>query len=511
MSQAAPRAAAPPPRADGRARATTAVAVVVILGSIMTVLDVTVVNVALNHLSQDLEAPLQTIQWVATGYTLALATAIPVTGWAIGRIGARRLYVLCLAVFCLGSALAGLAWNVESLVAFRIVQGLGGGMIMPTGMTMLIRAADPSRVGRTMSVLGVPLLVGPAAGPVLGGWLVDAVSWRCIFLINLPIGVLALVLAVRLLRPDGPRPVRPLDVPGLLLLSPGLALLVYALARGAERGDLGSASVLAAGLLGTAAIVAFGARAVRVDDPLIDLRVFRRRAPAAAAATLALFCCGYFGSLLLGPLYFQLVLHRSAMGSGLSMIPLGVAAAVAMQVGGRLIDRMGAGRVVLVGVPLAAAGIVAFTLQLGAHADYPGLGAALLVLGTGVGLTIMPTITAATRALRDEEVPGASAALNIDTQVAASIGTALISVVLTGAIAARVPAVDVAHGLGAVARLSPSRAAAVAPDIAAAFRDAYWWGAASMLAAVLPALLLPRARAAHVRAKERSPGVAGTG
>src|SRR3954447_6924703 len=200
------------------------VAAVVITGVVMSILDTTIVNVALRTLSRELDASLDTVQWVSTGYLLALATVIPLTGWASERFGAKSVWMWSVALFGLGSILCGLAWSAGSLIFFRVLQGFGGGMIMPVGMSLLTQTAGPQRVGRVMSVIGVPMLLGPILGPVIGGLIVDSVSWRWIFFVNIPIVVLALALAARLLHADAGRAdAGRLDWIGLALLSPGLA------------------------------------------------------------------------------------------------------------------------------------------------------------------------------------------------------------------------------------------------------------------------------------------------
>src|SRR5215211_660459 len=218
MSETVPT---PPQAGSGGAldRRLLMVSSVVVLGAVMSILDTTVVNVAINQLAQEFDATLPTIQWIVTGYTLALATVIPLTGWAADRFGTKRLYLISIVLFVAGSALSGMAWSAESLIGFRILQGLGGGMIMPAGMTILTRAAGPQRVGRVMAIIGVPMLLAPILGPILGGWLVDDVSWRWIFFINLPIGIVALVAALRILPRDKPKPAEKLDWQGLLMLS----------------------------------------------------------------------------------------------------------------------------------------------------------------------------------------------------------------------------------------------------------------------------------------------------
>src|SRR5215218_4567656 len=233
------------------------IAMVVVLGAIMSILDTTVVNVALNTLARDFDTDLPTIQWIVTGYTLALATVIPVTGWAADRFGTKRLYMLSIGLFVAGSALSGAAWSAESLIGFRILQGLGGGMLMPAGMTILTRAAGPQRIGRVMSIIGVLMLLGPILGPILGGWLVDDVSWRWIFFINLPIGVAALAFSSRILPRDTPQPAERFDVLGLSLLSPGLALVIYGLAKSTSAGGFDAPEVWGPALSGLLLLAGF--------------------------------------------------------------------------------------------------------------------------------------------------------------------------------------------------------------------------------------------------------------
>src|ERR1700749_1731951 len=182
------------------------IAIVVILGAIMSVLDTTIVNVALNTLSTDLHTPLDNIQWVVTGYMLALAAVIPVTGWAAARFGARRLYVISLILFTAGSALCGLSWSASSLIGARVLQGLGGGMIMPIGQMILVRAAGPQNMARVMSAIGVPIILAPVFGPTIGGLLLDNIGWQWIFFVNLPVGIAAVVAAMRLLPKSEPAP-----------------------------------------------------------------------------------------------------------------------------------------------------------------------------------------------------------------------------------------------------------------------------------------------------------------
>jgi EmrB/QacA subfamily drug resistance transporter len=474
---------------DGLSPETLRVAVVVIVGAIMSILDTTIVNVALQTLARDLHAPLSTIQWVATAYLLALATVIPLTGWAAERFGPRRVWMTAVSAFVATSALCGVAWSAESLIAFRALQGLAGGMIMPIGMITLAQAAGPKHVGRVMSVVGVPMLLGPALGPLIGGLIVTDLSWRWIFYVNLPIGLLGLVLAARLLpagRAEGRHsgPAR-LDWQGLLMLSPGVALVVFGLSEVATHGSLTAGGLLpvAAGLV---LVAAFVLRAWRERAPLVDVRLFEHRGFAAAGVTVFLVGASLFGALLLIPLYFQVARGLSPLQAGLLMAPQGVFAAVGMNRSGRLADRVGGGPVVIAGLLVLMLGTVVFT-QVSAGTPLWLIEVGLMVRGLGLGFTMMPAMAAAYSTLQRAEVPRATPMLNVLQRVGGSLGTAVLAVVLQHQLIAQA-------GHGSV-------------GVAAAFADTYWWVLAGTAVAVLPALVLARTQRVAARQREAAAAV----
>ena len=479
-----PATTAPPPRALDRALAR--LASVVVLGTIMSILDTTIVNVAIETLGRDLHASLTAIQWVSTGYLLALATVIPLTGWSMQRFGARRMWMLSVILFLLGSALCGVAWSTGSLIVFRALQGFGGGMIMPIGQAILAQAAGPQRMGRVMSVIGVPTLLGPILGPVIGGLIVDNASWRWIFFVNLPVGAVALALAWRILPAADVRRARPpLDWTGLLLLSPGLAAVVYGLSQVGTEGTFGATRVLVPLLAGGVLLAAFVRHGLGAGGrALVDLGLFRDRALAAASATTFVFGMALFGAMLILPLYYQLVRGESALSAGLLLAPQGVGAAMAMPLAGRVTDRIGAGRVVPLGLVAAVLGSFPYT-QLTDATGYVLLAAALWVRGIGLGMTMMPAMAAAYQTLDRASVPPATTAINIIQRVGGSVGTAVLTVVLERRIAAELPGAS--GGLGAL-----HGGARAATPLAHAFGQTFWWALGLTAVAFLPAAFLPR-------------------
>ncbi len=466
-------------------------AVVVVLGSIMSILDTTIVNVAVPTLARDFRAPLSQVQWVSTGYLLALAMTIPLTGWAVERFGAKRMWIASLSLFLLGSALSGAAWSIESLIVFRILQGVGGGMIMPIGQSIMAQAAGPQRMGRVMSLLGVPMLLGPVLGPVIGGLIVDSVSWRWIFYVNIPIGIVAIALAVKFL-PGHQRTDRDykLDLLGLGLLSPGLGLFVYGLSQAGQGSAL---SVFVPVAIGLGLIGGFVWHALHTKiTPLIEVLLFRDRQFAAASTTTFFFGAALFGGMFLLPLYYQVVRGQSALTAGLLMAPQGIGAAMVMPLAGKLTDRYGSGRIVPGGLVVVSLATLAYT-QLGAHTSFALLAVSLFIRGIGFGFVMMPAISAAYQTLAAPQVPRASTAINIVQRVGGSIGTALVAVVLEHQI--NVQAHGISGGLTGASTAPRSVVAKVAQPLASAFGHTFWWVVAMTLVALIPALFLVRAPA----------------
>jgi EmrB/QacA subfamily drug resistance transporter len=472
--------------------ATLAVAGVTTLGLIMAVLDATIVNVALDTVSRDLHASLSTIQWISTGYLLSLATVIPLSGWVIERFGSKRTWIASIALFAVGSALCATATSAGELIAFRVLQGFGGGMLIPVGFTLVAQSAGPQRVGRALAVMGVPILLGPIFGPVIGGLIVDNAAWQWIFVVNVPIAVLAIIVAARVLHPDAGRAhAGPLDWVGALLLCPGLAGIVFGLSETESRGGIDHPIAFGPILAGFALVALFAWHSFRVPRPLIELRLFRSRGFSAAAATTFLLGAALFGTLLVLPLYYQVDRGQSALDAGLLIAPQGIGAALMLPISGRLTDRLGGGPVVVAGCSILALATLPLVFVTD-HTPYALLGGVLFARGLGLGASIQPTIAAAYTVLQSSQVPRATAALNTLRQIGASIGTALLSVVLQHESTAALPSAS-GGSERLLAPLSAGERAQISGPLATAFGHTFMWAVLMAVLAFVAAVGLLRA------------------
>ncbi|ETK33397.1 MDR family MFS transporter [Microbispora sp. ATCC PTA-5024] len=453
-------------------------ALVMLTGVLAVVFDTTIVNIALDTLGRQLGVPVSTVQWVTTGYLLALGMAVPLTSWLTGRFGGKRVWMHALALFLAGSVGASLAPGAPALIAFRVVQGAGGGLMLPVMQTLLFRAAGGRSLGRATAVVALPALLGPILGPVAGGLIVEHLDWRWIFWVNVPFCVAGLVLAWRFM-PSGDRDREAsLDGVGLALLSPGIAAVVFGLSRVGAAGGFGHAEVLVPLVAGGALVAAFAVRAITMDGmPLVDVRLLR--VPSFGAASALMFLSGFvlYGAMLLVPLYFQQVRGQDALTAGLLLAPQGVGLLLTRSPAGLLTDRLGARPVAVAGLAVTALGTVPFALA-GAATGTWWLVAALVVRGAGLGAVTIPIMTSAYEGLAHEQVPHASVITRTLQQIGGSFGTAVLAVVLERELAG--------HRGGGPA------------GAAAAFGDTFWWSVgftalALVVSAWLPSRLTRRA------------------
>ncbi|MDQ1047517.1 DHA2 family efflux MFS transporter permease subunit [Streptomyces sp. V4I2] len=407
------------------------VTAVVIVGAFITQLDAALVNVGLATVADDLHASLRSTQWIVSGYLLGLVVGLPLCGWGSRRLGAGRLWMWSLGGFTLTSMLCALATDIRLLVLFRILQGLFGGLLLPAGQTVIAQVAGRNLMGRVMSTAGAALVLGPAAGPVIGGLLIAHASWRWLFLVNIPVGLVGLWLGRRLIPRGEPTKAARFDAVGFVLVGAGLSAVTYAVSLSDASDGLTLTTFYGPLVLGCAALVAFGVLTRRTEAPLLNLDLFANKVFMAAAASSLLAGVVQFGALVIWALYFQLVRGYGVVDTGLAMIGFAVGAAV-LPFAGKLTDRFGGG-------PVSLAGAVVTTLAFVPAALLPVdtslfvLEACLLLLGVGNALSVVPSSTAAYVTVAPPRIPDAVTLINIFLRLGGAVGSALlVSVVSSG-------------------------------------------------------------------------------
>jgi EmrB/QacA subfamily drug resistance transporter len=452
------------------------IAGVVILGMIMSILDTTIVNVALPTLSRELHSSISQIQWVVTGYILSLAAVIPVTGWAARRFGAKRVYMVSLVLFTAGSALCAAAVSTTTLVLFRVLQGVGGGMIMPVGQLIMAQVAGPKRMGRVMGIVAMPAMLAPILGPVVGGAILQSFHWSWIFLVNVPIGAIAFVFGWRMLPHTDSGDAGRLDTLGLGLLSSGAVALVYGLSELGSNSSLTAPSVVWPTLAGLVLVGVFIWHALRIERPLLDVRLYANRVFAAASLTTFGLGAALFGAMILVPLYYQEVRHESVILTGLLTGPQGIGMLLVMPLSGRFSDRFGGGRVAIAGVSILCLATLPLAF-IGTGTPVLAISLVLVLRGVGIGFSFMPAMTAAFASLRPEQLSDATPQLNVVQRIGGAIGVAVLAVVL-------------------------QRAGGHAPSVsklAGAFDTAYWWSLGICVLSLIPCAVLLRAENPRVK------------
>jgi EmrB/QacA subfamily drug resistance transporter len=409
-------------------------ALVIVFGAFTSGLDASLTAIGLDAIGADLGSELGLTQWVASSYLLALAVSLPVAGWLGRRIGVGRLWLTALTVFVAASGLCAAAPDIGSLLVLRVLQGLAGGLLIPAGQTVLGQAVGSHRLGRVMATLGIAVSLAPALGPVVGGLVLDSASWRWLFAINVPIGVLGIALGWRYVPHGRPGPAPRLDRLGLLLVSTGLPLLVLGLTTGSERRTLLAVDALGPLLLGAAALVWFVVHARRRREPLVDLGLFRDPVFAAATATGAFGGMLLFGTALLFPLYFQLAGGDDVVTTGLRLLGLGLGTAVALPFVGRGVDRLGGGVVATAGAAACVVATVPFAV-LPPGTDPVLVQALLAFLGAAMAFAVVPSGIAAYKTVAPPQLGDATTIVNIVQRVGGALGSALFAVIVAGGLA----------------------------------------------------------------------------
>jgi len=361
-----------------------------IVGMFMVLLDMTAVNVALPTLVKDFHTNLSNVQWVLTGYMLAQAAVIPLAGWLSDRFGAKQLFLTAIATFTIGSALCAMAQSAEMLIVFRVLQGLGGGFVMPIAMAYTYRLSPPEKRGMVMGTIGIPILLAPAIGPTVSGWLVEYASWRWIFSINLPIGLFAMWLGLRKLPHVEKQIAGELDLPGMILGPLAFSLLSYGVSEGATSWT--SVNTLVGLIGGVATVVAFVLVELRASKPLLEMRVFKSIDFSIAVVAQWVGQIALFGGIFLVPLFLQQVRLYGPFDTGMVMMAQALTAAAFMPIGGRLFDRIGARPLVAGGLGLVGLGTFLLTRLSGSTTEV-NLIFPLMLRGAGMALMMMPLNT----------------------------------------------------------------------------------------------------------------------
>ena len=407
-------------------------AMVVILGVFMSILDQTIVNIAIPRLQTAFGADVHEVQWVLTAYIVAQGVAVPTAAYFADTLGIKRFYIISLALFTIGSALCGFAWSLPILIVFRVLQGLGGAALFPLSITLLFRVFPPQERGTAMGFFGVPALLAPAIGPTLGGYLVTFVGWQAIFFINVPIGILAVILSIFFIREYRPEGQIRFDPVGFIFVSIGLITLLYGLSSASTDG-WGSTTVigfLSVGLLSLAIFVAAELIiANRGGQPLLDLRLFAN-GPFRTSQIASFFVIfSLFGGLFLFPLYLQNIRGLSAFQSGLILLPQALAAMVSVIIGGRLVDRIGVRAVMIPGLLILAFATWQLTF-ISINSSYGWLQLMFVLRGIALGLTVQPLTVAMMAEISPRQLAQASSLSTVNRAVASSFGIALLATVV---------------------------------------------------------------------------------
>jgi EmrB/QacA subfamily drug resistance transporter len=402
---------------------------VLVAGMFMSILDISIVNVAMASMSKDFGTSTEDMQWISTAYSLAEGVVVPASAWLGARFGLKRLYIWSLVLFTIGSALCGMAGGLESLIGFRVLQAIPGGVIPVTCLTILYRIVPKTQIGAAMGVYGVGIAVAPALGPALGGYLVEHFSWRTIFFINLPVGILGAIAGIFVLANFPAERNKPFDLPGFLCIAGALVSLLLAIEEGHDWGWT-SYPVVMLFLVAIILLALFVVIELAVEHPLLDLRMFKTRTFDISLLLIVAIMVGMFAVTLYVPLFLQNIQGLSALNAGLDLLPQAVVMALTMSVGGQLYDRFGARLPAIIGLLLVGSGLTLLS-QITPDIPRSTLILGMCVMSAGVGLGMIPVMTSGVSSLPGEFSDMGSAVNTLVQRMSSSIGIALFTVMST--------------------------------------------------------------------------------
>ncbi|WP_003540551.1 DHA2 family efflux MFS transporter permease subunit [Desulfotomaculum nigrificans] len=401
---------------------------ILVIGAFMAILDSSIVNVALPRFMAIFGSSADEIQWILTGYMLTSGVVVPITGYLGDRFGNKRMYILSVAAFTVGSALCGMAWSTESLTIFRVIQALGGGMIIPVSMAMIYRIIPRQKIGTALGIWGISAIMAPAVGPTLGGYLVDNFSWHWIFTINIPIGIAAILLSINYLVETPVQPDLKPDIPGVVLSSLGCFALLLALSEGQDQGWT-SQYIVTLFIFSAFALLLFTLWELATPHPLIDIRLLKNPVFTASLLATCLATVGLFSVVVFIPIYAQNLLGYTPMETGLMMMPMALVTGLMMPISGRLFDKFGAFWLGMVGMSIVA-GLTYYLHTLTLDTDYHHLQLILSLRAIGLGMASMPLTTAGMNTVPRFLVSRASALNNTVRQISGSMAIAYLTYVM---------------------------------------------------------------------------------
>lgn len=412
------------------------VAGVFVSGLFMEIMDTTVINVALPQLGRHFSAANDSLEWVVTGYLLSLAIWIPASGWVGDRFGTKKTFLFAIVTFTLGSALCGLSQNIGQLIAFRVMQGVGGGMMTPVGTAMLFRAFPPQERAKAAVFLAIPAMIAPVVGPIFGGWLVDGPGWRWIFYINLPVGIAGFLFALTVLKEHTEEAAGSFDLPGFVFSGAGLALVLFALSQAPSHG-WGSTTVLATGAAGILSFAAMVLIEMRTSTPMLDLRLFGDRMFRTSSMALFLAAAGLLGLLFLLPLYLQQLRGLSAFEAGLTTFPQAIGMGIFLQVTSRLYPKVGPRRMMAFGLFIVLISSAAF-LRVDLDTNLWWIRGLMFLRGVGMSFALVSVQAATFATISPASMGRASSLFSTNRQVASAVGVAALATVLIDRTAAHI-------------------------------------------------------------------------